>query len=253
MTPKLNLFDFPNLERQVQQTSGINTTPAMAANLGSDNSNYLFSPYVPAFPTTPARTGGDRATLGPEALRVPESSFTAQSPLNLQTASTGVPNPEMPQMPTTISSRYGTVSTNRTDVRPELGGFQTIERQPQATLIRPSDPQRSAFGAVSMPLASSRAGNNFIEQRPTLSQMRERGADIGRSYSQTMRSFGQSTMPTPPPMSAPQGRFGQPLTSLFPNARVPQPAQGTGSMTSGLQEQYRSPFNIYGYAPAFPI
>jgi hypothetical protein len=159
----------------------------------------------------------------------------------------------MPQMPTTITSRYGTVSTNRTDVRPELGGFQTIERQPQATLTRPSDPQRSAFGVVSMPLASSRAGDRFIEQRPTLPQMRERGASIGRSYSQTMRSFGESRMPTPPPMTAPQGRFGQPLTGLFPNARGPQPSQGAGSMTSGIQNQYRSPFNIYGYDSSFPI
>jgi hypothetical protein len=253
MSQKLNLFEFPNLERQVQQAGGINTTPAMAANLGSDTSNYLFSPYVPAFPTTQARTQEDRATLGPEALRVPESSFTTQSPFGLQTASAGVPAPEMPQMPTTITSRYGTVSTNRTDVRPELGGFQTIERQPQATLTRPSDPQRSAFGVVSMPLASSRAGDRFIEQRPTLPQMRERGASVGRSYSQTMRSFGESRIPNPPPMTAPQGRFGQPLTRLFPNAGGPQPAQGMGSMTSGLQEQYRSPFNIYGYAPAFPI
>lgn len=94
------------------------------------------------------------------------------------------------------------------------------------------------------------------EQQALLAQMRERGAALGRQSTQRMAEFAQGRIPETARISiaAPQGRFGQPLTGLFPqstegvaqrseSARSTLAATGFGAMQrqAGMTPTLRGP------------
>lgn len=62
-------------------------------------------------------------------------------------------------------------------------------------------------------------GRTPEQQQALLAQMRERGAALAAQQTETMKTFAESRGARFAPMPAPQGRFGQPLTGLFPQSK----------------------------------
>ena len=103
-------------------------------------------------------------------------------------------------------------------------------------------------------------GRTPAEQQALLAQVRANGAKLAAK--QTMRNFADSRIPNRKEMPAPQGRYGQPLTNLFPRSReAMNQARATVSpaapMTSFVApqpatpfiEEQRNPFSsIYGFS-----
>ena len=69
-------------------------------------------------------------------------------------------------------------------------------------------------------------GRTPAQQQALIAQMRERGSALAAQRTETMRNFADSRIPEGARVNlpAPQGRYGQPLTDLFP-----RPAQGQGA------------------------
>ena len=105
-------------------------------------------------------------------------------------------------------------------------------------------------------------GRTPAQQQALIAQMRERGSALAAQRTETMRNFADSRIPNRKEMPAPQGRYGQPLTNLFPRSReAMNQARATVSpaapMTSFVApqpatpfiEEQRNPFgSIYGFS-----
>jgi hypothetical protein len=71
---------------------------------------------------------------------------------------------------------------------------------------------------ASEPNAGFGGSRTPAEQQALLAQVRANGARLAAQQSETMRNFAESRGPRFAPAAAPQGRYGQALTGLFPQS-----------------------------------
>lgn len=157
------------------------TTPSQAVpQLPSGATSYGVARTSPAIPV-PLPTFPSRASVG-------ASMVTAPTPI-LPTVAQPTPVPTRQQRVDT-AVRYGTISATPQQLE-NLNARDTayVSRTP-------------------------------AEQQALIAQMRERGAALAAQRTQTMQNFAQSRIPEAARVNlpAPQGRFGQPLTGLFPQS-----------------------------------
>lgn len=109
-----------------------------------------------------------------------------------------------------------------------------IQQQPQIPTqppIFPTRPQRidtavreGTISATPQQLANLNArttayeGRTPEQQQALLAQMRQNGGRIAAQQTETMKNFAEGRGARFAPQPAPQGRFGQPLTGLFPQS-----------------------------------
>jgi hypothetical protein len=105
-------------------------------------------------------------------------------------------------------------------------------------------------------------GRTPEQQQALLAQVRAKGANLAARRADTMQTFADSRIPNRREMPAPQGRYGQPLTDLFPRSReamsqaraTVSPALPMASFTppqpaAPFIEEQRNPFrSIYGFS-----
>ncbi len=105
-------------------------------------------------------------------------------------------------------------------------------------------------------------GRTPEQQQALIAQMRERGRDLAAQRTETMRNFADNRIPNRREMPAPQGRYGQPLTNLFPRSReamnqaratvspaAPMASFAAPQPAAPFIEDQRNPFgSIYGFS-----
>lgn len=105
-------------------------------------------------------------------------------------------------------------------------------------------------------------GRTPEQQQALLAQVRANGANLAAQRADTMQTFADSRIKNRAEMPAPQGRYGQPLTDLFPRSResmnqarataspaLPMASFTTSQPAAPFIEERRNPFgSIYGFS-----
>lgn len=203
--------------------------PAQPAQPAFDYGTYAATRGLPTFDVTKTQT--------------PFSQYSASAPQQL---TAGLAQ-SLPQFPTQLPTRVSAPEAITPNQSGPAAGFARISDWSQNPLVqaaratgdisaieRATAQARSQGRGVFQPndisavsLASLRASNpeagfggsrTPAQQQALLAQMRANGARLAAQQTETMRTFAEGRGPRFAPAAAPQGRFGQALTGLFPQS-----------------------------------
>jgi hypothetical protein len=94
---------------------------------------------------------------------------------------------------------------------------RTAIQTPYGTIYATAEQASNLSAAASRPV-DQRSTRSPAEQQALLAQARTAGQKIASDYTKTMRDFTQGNIRTGFTSAAPRGRYGQPLTDLFPQS-----------------------------------